>query len=96
VLHEFEGLLFSSPRDIAHVLLDVANVPRLEQIAASVPSPEEINDGPRTHPSKHLEGLFPGYQKPLHGPQIAERIGLATIRAKCRRFHAWLAKLEAL
>jgi len=97
VLHEFEGLLFSSPEDIAHVLLDpVRLLPRLKQIAASVPSPEEIDDSPATHPSKRIADLFPAYAKPLHGPQIAERIGLAVIRAKCSRFDAWLGRIEAL
>jgi predicted ATPase len=93
---EFEAILFSSPQAIAHVLLNATHLARLQQIAASVRSPEEINDGPATHPSSRITDLFPGYQKPLHGPQIAERIGLPTIRAKCGRFHAWLAKLEAL
>jgi hypothetical protein len=61
-----------------------------------VGSPEEINDGPETHPSKRLAGLFPTYRKPLDGPQIAGRIGLPAIRAACKHFDAWLAKLEAL
>lgn len=39
--------------------------------------------------------LYPSYRKALHGPQIALRIGLAAIRARCPRFAAWLARLEA-
>jgi len=39
---------------------------------------------------------LPGYEKALHGPRIAARIGVAGIRDKCRHFHAWLARIEAL
>lgn len=99
VLHEFEGLLFSSPRVIAEVLLDPARVGALEDIAGEAPTPEEINDGPSTHPSKQLEALFSkpkSYQKPLDGPRIASRIGLSRIREVCKHFNAWLERLEAL
>ena len=35
-------------------------------------------------------------RKRLHGPLIAERIGLPGLRAKCPHFAAWVEKLEAL
>jgi len=93
VLHELEGLLFTSPRTIAEVL-NASQIKELERIAKASPSPEEINDGPETHPSKRLKTLYPEYQKTLHGPQIAARIGLAAIRAKCHHFNEWLARIE--
>lgn len=96
VLHEFEGLLFSAPRAIAEVLLDESHAAELEDIARSYGSPEEINDSPETHPSKRIQNLHPTYQKALHGPQIALRIGLGAIRARCRHFDRWLARIEAL
>ncbi len=97
VLHEYEGLLFSSPRTIAEVLLDTKHVEALEAIAKGVSTPEEINDGPDTHPSKRLENLYAtSYQKPLHGAQIALRIGLSAIRAACPHFSEWLERLETL
>jgi hypothetical protein len=30
------------------------------------------------------------------GPSVIEALGLAALRAKCPRFDAWIAKLEAL
>ena len=96
VIHEFEALLFTSPAEIAHVLLDSKSLPQLSRIAMSKPSPEEINDSPRTHPSRRITDLYPGYVKALYGPQIAERIGIDTIRKKCQHFDAWLKRLEAV
>ena len=32
----------------------------------------------------------------IDGPQIAQAIGLSTIRAQCPRFDAWVTRLEAL
>jgi len=95
VLHEFEAFLFCSPESIASVLMDDRPLEALKEIAKNVRTPEEINDGPETHPSKRLEKLCGGrYQKPLHGPTIAGRIGLATIRSMCAHFNAWLERLE--
>jgi hypothetical protein len=96
VLHEFEGLLFSAPCAIAEVLNDEIHVKKLEAIAGKHGSPEEINDSPATHPSKRIKDLYPTYVKTLYGPQIAARIGLPAIRAKCLHFDAWLKRIEDL
>ena len=32
----------------------------------------------------------------LHGPIVAERIGLEILRAKCTHFDRWVTKLEQL
>ncbi len=96
VLHEFEALLFAEPSSIAAVLLDEERSAELSAIATGHASPEHIDEGPETHPCRRIERLLPRYQKPLHGPRIAERIGLPTIRASCRHFDAWLTRLEAL
>jgi hypothetical protein len=96
VLHEFEGLLFSAPRAISQVLLDAGSAAELEAIAAGFASPEEIDDGPDTHPSRRIERLLPAYEKPFHGPLVAEKIGVAGIRARCPHFDAWLERLESL
>jgi Domain of unknown function (DUF4276) len=96
VLHEFEGLLFTGPMVIAEVLLERARAADLEGIAAGYASPEEIDEGPETHPSRRIERILPGYEKALHGPQIAARIGIAGIRARCPHFDAWLTRIEGL
>jgi len=95
-LHEFEGLLFTSPAEIARALYDPNKEPELTNIRASFKTPEEINDNPMTAPSKRLKGLFPIYNKPFYGIVISKRIGLHTIRAECPHFHQWVSRLENL
>jgi hypothetical protein len=60
----------------------------------SAGSPEEINDGPETHPAARLQKLLPTYQKTLHGPMIAGRIGLEALCASCPHFAGWVRRLE--
>jgi hypothetical protein len=96
VMHEFEGLLFSDctafSRGIGHPELET----RLRAIREQFETPEDINDSPDTAPSKRVEALMPGYQKPTLGVRAVREIGLAGIRGKCPHFDAWLKQLESL
>lgn len=97
--HEFEGLLFSDPAAFAWVgdgwnsQVEEA----LTAVAQAFPTPEDINDGPQTAPSKRLLKIFPPgtYSKLEHGPLIAEAIGIETMRQTCPRFATWIARLQA-
>lgn len=95
-MYEFEGLLFSSPESIeSHIqqtgLADWASGV-LQQFAGN---PEKINDSETTAPSKRLLRQA-DYIKTVHGPNIAQEIGLNVLREKCTGFAAWLDTLEAL
>lgn len=96
MIHEFEALLFAKPEELCRVLNKSDMLPELEKIRNRFPTPEDINDNPKTAPSKRIAGLFPEYQKTLHGPLITQEIGLKTIRRECRHFHEWLTWLERL
>ena len=94
--YEFEALLFADPAQFGQFR------PAWERAAGTLEadlrgasSPEHVNDGPSTHPSARLQQL-PGYRKVQHGVAVAGRIGLDRIRAECRHFGAWLARIEAL
>ncbi len=93
-LHEFEGLLFSdiSGFDIIPGL-SATHRTNIQAVISAYPTPEHINDGPETAPSKRLEKLIHKYNKTLHGPYIAEQIGIDLICEKCARFSTWLEKL---
>ena len=95
-LHEFEALLLASPREIAGVFSAPALAKKFEAMVASYPSPEEVTDGPETHPAARIERLVPQFQKRLHGPLIAQREGLESIRSQCPHFDKWLSRLESL
>jgi hypothetical protein len=95
VMHEFEGLLFSDcarfSRGIGRPSLETA----FKAIRDQFPTPEDINDSPITAPSKRVQDLVPGYQKPLLGSLAVLEIGLDGIRQECPHFQSWLEQLES-
>lgn len=101
-LHEFEALLFSDPAAIDDVFATLEGTPsrldELTKIRKRFNSPEDINEGKTTAPSKRLISLFPSYKdgKPLYASLISESIGLETMRRECPHFAEWLARLESL
>jgi len=93
-MHEFEALLFSSPRILAERIgVDEAQI---SSIVTACGGPESINDSPQTAPSKRLEAFPNQFRKTTMGIAIAEEIGLPTIRAGCPLFDAWVTRLENL
>ena len=96
-LHEFEGYLFTDVSRFA-AFFDNANsqISALQKIIDNVQSPELIDDGQHTAPSKKILAKFPDYSKVTIGPQMTELIGLKNIRSKCPHFSAWLERLEKL
>jgi hypothetical protein len=98
-LHEYEAYLFSDPSRFAHFYgRHEREIAILKAIAEKYTSPELINDGQHSAPSKRIITQLPDYEgaKPAVGPQVAKLIGLDLIRAKCPHFHAWLSRLEEL
>lgn len=100
LVYEFEALLFSAPDQIAEIaIVDSALRPAVTQVLRAIvdafETPEDIDDHPEKAPSKRLLAAAPHYQKRRHGPTIAARVGLATLRERCPLFSAWLARLEA-
>ncbi len=98
-LHEFEALLLSDPQQFDWEFLEHTRAIRqLAQIAAQFASPELIDDGYATAPSRRIAALIPEYalRKSSAGPLIAAKIGLPTIRARCPHFADWLTHLEGL
>ena len=69
---------------------------KLAGIRAKYPTPEDINDSPHTAPSKRIQNLFPGYDKPIHPLLAAQDIGLDAIRRECPLFNDWVTCLESI
>ena len=98
-LHEYEAYLFSDPTCFGYVYDGhERQIAALKAIADRYASPELIDDGQHSAPSKRIMAEFPDYEdaKPTVGPQVAELIGLDVIRDKCPHFAAWLSRLENL
>lgn len=98
-LHEYEAYLFSDPAWFGYFYdRHDRQIAALKSIADSYETPELIDDGPDSAPSKRIIAELPDYEdaKSAVGPQVAELIGLNVIRGKCPHFAAWLARLERL
>jgi len=99
-LHEFESLLFADIDRLKIYYLDDKNkaVERLSTMANSFSSPELINEGDETAPSKRIIKEIPTYKdnKVVIGPAVAGEIGLPVLRERCAHFNEWLTKIENL
>lgn len=97
-LHEFEALLLTKPEALKADFPERAGA--INRLATSLAghSPELVDDGPETSPSKRIIAGVPEYEgrKVTAGPRIAGLIGLATLRARAPHFGAWLTQLENL
>lgn len=94
MMHEFEALLFSDCDRFAQGIGRPDLAQRFQEIRNAFETPEEIDDSPTTAPSKRVQTLVPGYEKPLMGTLAILEIGLEAIRAQCPHFRSWLERLE--
>jgi hypothetical protein len=98
-LHEFEACLFADPTCFRFFYNHhQKQIDALKAIADAHATPELIDDGQRSAPSKRIIAELPDYAgaKSVVGPQVAQRIGLGLIRRKCPHFAAWMSRLEQL
>jgi hypothetical protein len=97
-LHEYETMLFADPNAFAYSFENCGEqIQQLEAIAAAVHHRIElIDDGKDSAPSKRIIALIPEYdgRKSTAGPDIAECIGLNTIRRSCPHFRQWLRTIK--
>lgn len=96
MMHEFEAMMFSDCEVLGSAIGRQDLVASLQAVRDEFESPEEIDDSPDTAPSKRIESLLPGYQKPIMGVQAAQGIGVDTIRRECPHLRDWLERLESL
>jgi hypothetical protein len=96
--YEYEGLLFSDVDALAATEPTWGKaLGTLRKVRNLFDSPEHINDGYDTKPSKRLENLLhPKYKKTTHGPRAAARISLETMERECAHFRGWMDGLRGL
>ena len=98
-LHEFESLLLVKCEVLKEIFIEQSKA--VDNLAAEVSgtrkTPEEINDGKTTSPSKRIIKHLPAYQmrKGSAGPLAAAKIGLPELRRACPHFNAWVSRLES-
>lgn len=93
-LHEFEAWLFASADELPRTMTQPAGRDAFAAICLSFETPEKIDEGATTAPSKRIKAIFPTYRKTVHGPLAVQRIGLDRIRAECPHFDTWVRALE--
>ena len=96
MMHEFEALLFSDCERFSAGIGRPDLAEKLQGIREAFRSPEEIDDSPNEAPSKRIEALVAGYQKPFQGVLAVLKIGLPRIREQCPHFSSWISQLEML
>lgn len=94
-LHELEAWLFCDLSERMGWIYQGGDLDALRQIRQGVASPEDINEGYATAPSRRVSAAFPGYQKTFHGPLALMEMGLEAIREQCPHSDEWLTRLEA-
>ena len=93
-VHELEALLFSEPQAFAAIAEPEA-INRLVAMTTGT-SPEYINDGRETSPSKRISAVLTRFKKNADGIRVAQTIGLPRMRAQCAHFDAWVTWLETV
>jgi len=94
MMHEFEGLLFSDCDSFAQGIGQSDLASKFQAIRDQFASPEEINDSPISAPSKRVQEIIPGYEKPVMGTLAILEIGLKKICNECPHFRSWIERLE--
>jgi hypothetical protein len=98
-LYEFETILLCEPGHFGLVYEDAGDgITALQAAVDRAQSPELVNDGPATAPSKRIIAQFPQYsgQKTTVGVELAECVGIDRTRRLCAHFDSWLKALESL
>lgn len=95
--HEFETLVLAALTELQELLVPAVRK-RLQSLRLLVAkhTPEEINCGKETAPSKRLEKARIGFNKLLHGVPAVRAAGIPQLKAACPRFAVWISKLEKL
>lgn len=95
-LHEFEGLLFSDVKAFGQIPgVTLANIQRLQFVRSRFSTPECIDSGEHSAPSKRIKRVIPTYEKVVYGLSVAQGITLPKIREECKRFDSWMGCLES-
>jgi hypothetical protein len=94
-LHETEAWVLAGCARLGEFMGNNRPAEQLQRLVTEAGSPEEVNDGVDTAPSKRILKAYPRYLKTADGPRVIAASGLPAIRTACPHADAWLAKLEA-
>jgi hypothetical protein len=104
--YELEALLFVDPekasREMSETVEDIERIKsEMTAVRREFKTPEHINGGAKTAPSKRLETIITNYRKNKAGRsgfswRVATEIGILKICEECLHFGSWIKKIENL
>lgn len=101
-LHEYEALVFCG---LDFLLEQYARADKAVRELRKVldgfsGNPETINGGWETAPGRRITKALADanyqYNKPNSGAYVAERVGMAELRERCRHFDGWIRRLDKI
>ncbi len=96
-LHEFEAFAFVNPKLLLQLYpTEHVAVSKLSKVSADHESPEHINLGEETAPSKRIVKEIKRYRKAIDGPSLAVELGVEVLCQKCKHFAEWIDWLKSL
>jgi hypothetical protein len=94
VLHEMEAWVLADCRRLGEVMGDPSGAERLSLVVQDESSPELVDEGTETAPSKRILAVYPRYLKKSDGPLVIADAGLDVIRQCCPHADLWLRDIE--
>lgn len=92
--HEFETLLFANCSGFAGIVDEKQHQKILDIVQDKrFCTPEDINGGEETAPSKRLLSIF-NYRKVLDSALVLKDVDIEMLRSRCPRFDLWVVKIE--
>lgn len=95
-VHELEALVLVEPQRLVQHGADPVAMQALTREIDRFASPEHVDEGPLTSPSRRIAKAFPRYSKTLHAPQVLRDIGVQALRDHCSHFNEWVTCLDAI
>ncbi|MGH3274340.1 MAG: DUF4276 family protein [Streptosporangiaceae bacterium] len=94
-LHEIEAWVLADCGRLGEVMGDGGPAAELERIVRLESSPELVDDGAETAPSKRIMNAYPRCAKTIDGPLVITDADLDSIRRSCPHANGWLREIEA-
>jgi Domain of unknown function (DUF4276) len=95
ILHETEAWVLADCGRLGQMMGDPGPAAKLESVVLQEASPELVNDGINTAPSKRIISAYPQYTKTIDGPLVIADVGLDAIKVSCPHANDWLGEVEA-
>ncbi|WP_103062381.1 DUF4276 family protein [Actinomyces qiguomingii] len=96
VKHEFESLVLAAiDAGAGDGIMPGRALRSLRAAIKRADTPEDVNDGASTSPSKRLKHAYPRYIKTVDGITLIQQVGLTAVLERCPVFSAWWQQLLA-